>query len=206
MTRGLSTINATEIAKASVQVVLLVKLDFDTPVYTHTGVGNIVYDGNTYTGVGDFGGISEACESELLGPVPITLQLSGVDTSLISEALQAGRYKDAVTIYEGYRQDDGTLVDDPWTVWSGWFEYANIEMGDENVINVVCQHDLSVLNEKDGSRFTDEDQESRYTGDEFFEHVTDQATVKLNWGGTTSNARGRLGPGDDTRGGERQAP
>lgn len=205
MSRGLSATNTTEIAKASVQVVLLVKLDFDTPIYTHSGVGDITYDGNTYSGVGDFGGISEARESEFLGPAPITLTLSGIDSTLIAEALEAGRYKDDVTIYEGYRKDDGTLKANPWTVWSGWFEYPNIKIGDDNTISVVCQHDLSLLNEKDGGRFTDEDQVERYSGDEFFEHITDQATVKLNWGGGRINSDGVF-PGDSRRGGEREAP
>lgn len=196
MSRDISASNLAEIDASHLHSVLMVHLAFDTPVYTHSGIGNIVFDGNTYTGVGDFGSITEANESEVLGPSSLTLTLSGIDSNLISEAQEAGRYKDAVTIYEGYRQDDGTLVDDPWTVWKGWFEYASIQVGVKADISILCHHDLSILDEKDGSRFSAEDQERRYSGDTFFQYVTDQEGLKLNWGGL---AIGNTSPGNSDR-------
>lgn len=183
MSRGLSTANSNQVASASVQVVLLAKLEFDTTVYVHTGIGTITYDGNDYLGVGDFGGISEARESELLGPDPLTLSLSGLDSTMVDEALNSAAYGDVVTIYEGYRVDDGTLDGDPWVVWKGWVEYAQVQRGGENTVSLICQHDLAVLNEKEGSRFTDEDQQAEYSGDLGFEFVADMVDKKLYWGG-----------------------
>jgi len=184
MSRDLSTTNLAEINASHLHLVTLVKLDFDTPIYTHSGIGTITYDSNDYLGVGDFGGISDSRESESLSASSITITLSGIDSTLISEAQTAGRFRDRVSIYEGYRQDDGTLVDDPWLVWSGWFDYAAIQLGKESSVAITCHHDLSVLAERDGSRFTDEDQEERYAGDRFFRYVTDQRSLKLLWGGT----------------------
>jgi len=229
MSRDLSATNLAEINAAHLHLVTLVHLDFDTPIYTHSGVGPItvgggapasagneyaaskgavepaesgasgneyaaskgavepaaaVTTGDVYLGVGDFGSISQAKESEALGPSSITLGLSGIDSTLITEAQDAGRYRDAVTIYEGYRQDDGTLVDDPWIVWSGWFEYAAIKVGADSAVTMTCHHDLSVLTEKDGARFSDEDQHQRYASDNFFQFVTDQNGLRLVWGGT----------------------
>jgi hypothetical protein len=194
MTRGLSSANQTEIGAAHLHEVVLVKLEFDTPVYVHSGIGTITYDSNDYLGVGDFGGVSETRESESLGPAPITLQLSGVDSSLIGEALDSGNYGDVVTIYVGYRQDDGTLVADPWVVWKGWYENSAIQLGTEdNVIAITCQHDLAVLEEADGGKFTDEDQKRRFSGDTGFEYVHEMRDIKLNWGGgvVTGNLRRR---------------
>lgn len=228
MSRDISTTNLAEINASHVHLVTMVALDFDTPVYVHSGIGTIefgaasggstgnVYNawkgaveptqgggsGNeyqaskgavepiwssttSYLGVGDFGGISEAKASEVLGPASLTLTLTGIDNSLITEAQEAGRYRDSVTIYQGYRQDDGTLVDDPWIAWKGFFEYASIKIDEESTISVTCHHDLSVLTEKDGSRFSSEDQERRYSGDKFFQFVTDQSGLRLFWGGTT---------------------
>ena len=150
--------------------------------------------GNTYLGVGDFGSISEARESEALSPASINLSLSGIDSNLITEAQEAGRYRDAVTIYEGYRQDDGTLVDDPWIVWKGWFEYAGITVGEDSSVSLTCHHDLSVLTDKDGTRFSDEDQLQRYSGDRFLQFVTDQHGLKLVWGGTRVRDRSGADP------------
>lgn len=200
MSRNISATNLTEINKSHLHVVTLVHLAFDEPVFTHSGIGNITYNSNVYIGVGQLGAISEARESEILGPSPITLQLSGIDPNMILEAQEAGRYKDVITIYEGYRQDDGTLVDDPWIVWKGWFEYAAIIIGEQGVVTITAQHDLAVLNEKDGGRFTDEDQQQRFAGDVGFEFTTDINTLKLNWGGKTisgAGASGSAGPRRD---------
>jgi hypothetical protein len=161
----------------------MVKFEFDTPVYVHTGFGNITYDGNTYTGVGNLGGITNARESEALGPMSLNMTLDGITSDYITEALDSGNLYDVVTVYEGYRADDGTLVDDPWIVWKGWFEYAAISLGTESSIAVTCQHDLSELSEKKGDRYSDEDQQSKYSGDVGLEFTSSVMNTKLIWAG-----------------------
>jgi len=188
VTRGLSATNQTEIAKASLQPILMAKLEFGTPVYVHTGIGTITFDGNDYLGVGDFGGASDVRETEVLGPSPLTLSLSGIDSSLVTEALDSGAYGDVITLYEGYKQDDGTLVADPWIVWKGWFEYSQLQRGGENTVSIICTHDLAVLEEKDGRRFTDEDQQDEFSGDLGFEFVHDSVGKKLSWGARIASA------------------
>ena len=183
MSRGLSATNATEVAGTHVHEVILVKLEFDTPVYAHSGIGNIVYSGNTYVGVGDFGSVDDVRESEKLGPAPIRLTLSGIDSALLTEALDSGNFGDAVTVYAGYRKDDGTLIDDPWIAAKGTFEYASLKRGPDNSISIVAQNDLAVLDEIDGSKFSDEDQRQVYSADEGFEYVDESATVRLVWAG-----------------------
>ena len=180
--RPIGSTNETEVEGAHVQTVLLANFQFDEPVYLHSGIGEIVYDSNTYLGVGHFGGISAARETEVLSATRIVFSLSGVSPVNFAEALDAGNYGDVMTVYEGYRQDDGTLVADPWVLWSGTFEYAQISQGQEDSVEITAQHDLAVLEEKDNSRFTDEDQVQRFSGDRIFEYITDQQSVKLTWG------------------------
>jgi hypothetical protein len=200
MSRPISVPNLAEINASHLHEVMLVEMLFDTPVYAHSGVGSIVFNSNTYLGVGDFGGISNATETENLRPTSLTLQLSGIDANLITEALDSGNYGDIVTIYVGYRQDGGTLVDDPWIIWRGKYEYSQISQGDTNVISIIVQHDLAILDEIEGSRFTDEDQQSKFPGDLGLRYVTDTASVKLFWaggsigGGGGGNGPARIGP------------
>ena len=197
--RRLSVINTAQVDSTHVHTVTMVKLGFDAPLYVHSGVGTISYDGDDYVGVGGYGGISAARESEDLGPLSLTLSLSGVDSDHISEALDSGNLYDVVTIYQGYRQDDGTLFDDPWVVWRGWYEFAGIEMAEDSGISITCQHDLSILTEKFGSRYSDEDQQKAYTGDVGLEFTADMAGVKLLWGGlpVRSGLRDEMPAGDD---------
>ena len=184
MSRDISATNLAEINAAHLQPVTLVKLEFGTPVYAHSGYGTITYDGDDYLGVGQLGAITGEAESENLTPSPVTISLSGVDSALITEALDSGSYGDTVTIFEGYRQDDGTLVDDPWVLWKGSFEYAAIRQDADSQVSITVKHDLAVLSEKDGGRYTDEDQQSRFTGDVGFEYITDMSGVDLRWGGS----------------------
>ena len=198
MSRDIAAANLTEINAAHLHQIVMVKLEFDTPLYVHSGIGTIVYDSNSYLGVGQFGNISNMTETEILRPTSLTLTLSGVDSNLITEALDSGDYGDTVTIYLGYRQDDGTLVADPLLLWRGFFEFASISQGDQSVVSITVQHDLAILNETDGSRFTDEDQQVRFSGDVGFEFIADMANLKLIWGGT------RIGGDDPTDGGGAQ--
>lgn len=206
MSRTISASNLAEIDAAHLHEVLLVKLEFDTPVYIHSGVGSIVFDSNTYLGVGQFGNVGNQIESEQLRPTSLILSLSGVDAALITEALDAGNYGDIITIYMGYRQDDGTLVDDPWIPWKGFFEFAAVKHGTENIVSITCRHDLAILNEAEGSRFSDEDQQVRFTGDTGFQYITDMAGTKLIWGGgrVSTGSTGGRGSENDRRDERRQ--
>jgi hypothetical protein len=201
MSRGLSATNQAEVDAAHLHEVVLVKFDFDTPVYVHSGIGTITYNSNDYLGVGHFGGIGIARESENLGPASLELTLSGVTTGYVTEALDAGNLYDKVTVYVGYRQDDGTLVDDPWVCWSGWYETDAISLDVESSVKITCQHDLAFLSEKAGDRYSDEDQQSKYSGDVGLEFTSAMSTTDLLWGGGPVIAGGGTGrsPYEDKR-------
>lgn len=182
MSRGLSASNLAEVQSAHLHLVVLVKLEFDTPLFVHSGIGNIVFDGDTYLGVGDLGAVDSVEESESLGPSQIRLTLSGIDANLISEALDAGNYGDVISVYEGYRQDDGTLVADPWLVGRGQYEHSTIVLGKQNAVSIVVHHDLARLAEKSGDRYTDADQQDKFAGDTGFSFVASMINLKLLWG------------------------
>lgn len=192
MSRDIGSANVTAVDASHVHEVVLVAMEWDDPGYVHSDFGTISYDGNDYLGVGDLGAITDARESEQLGPLAMTLELSEVDADFLTQALSAMNYRDVVTVYEGYRETDGTLTADPWVAWKGWYEFAQIVQGETNKIAVTCQHDLSVLDEKDGGRYSNEDQQRRYPGDYGFEFVHEMATVKLIWGGERITGGGNL--------------
>lgn len=198
MSRGLSANNLAEINAPHLYEVVLAKFDYGTPIYVHSGIGTITYDGDDYLGVGDFGGISKASESDRLGPHAIDFTLTATDATNVSEGLEAGRYGDVITAFVGYRQDDGTLVADPWVLWKGKHDNATISLGDQNAVVITGQHDLAVLNKKDGGRYTDEDQQRRFASDLGFEYVSDVPTQRLVWGGGAV-ANGTVNSGKNPR-------
>ena len=183
MSRGLSASNQTEITATHLEEVVLLKLEYDTPVYLHFGMGTITFDSNAYLGIGDFGNTGGSRESENLGPMTMTYTFSALDSTLLAEALDSGRYGDVITEYIGYRQDDRTLVADPWISNKGKYDHAAVTIGNDNTITVFAQHDLAVLDEIAGRKFSDEDQRTEYSADVGLEHVVDAEFVKLVWGG-----------------------
>ena len=142
MSREVSTANLAEINSSHLHPVSMVHLAFDEPVFVHSGIGLITFDSNEYIGIGGLGQISSTKELEELRPYSLTLSMSGINQLHIKEALDSGRYGDVITIFEGYRQDDGTLVDDPIVAWRGNFDHAALSSGLENTIALIVQHDL----------------------------------------------------------------
>lgn len=183
MSRGLSATNEAQVDLNHVHEVTLIRFDFDTPVYVHSGLGTITYDTNDYVGVGQLGSVSNITERLSLSPAAVNLQLSKVDATLVSEALDSGNFGDNVFCYVGFRQDDGTLVADPELVWSGTFDHASAKGGAQSIIEFVCQHDLAALQKSDGARFSDADQKARYPADTGFQFAARMAGLKLEWGG-----------------------
>ena len=108
----------------------------------------------------------------------------------LTDALNSGSYGDLITIYEGYRQDDGSLVDDPWVVARGTFEYASVNLGESNEAVVVMQHDLSRIQEKHGGKWSSEDQLARFGNDIGFRFVHESAFIELTWGGRDVRSSG----------------
>lgn len=204
MSRGLDASNLTEIAATYYEPVSLIKFEFDTPVYVHNRLGTISYDGNDYLGVGDYGEIEPIRESERLGPHPIRMKLSGLDATLLAEALDAGTFGDAVTCYEGYLDTDGALVSDPWLAGSGTFDHASIKTGKDASIIITVQNDLAVLDQTNGERFSDEAQRRIDPDDKFFEFVNLTVGQRIPWGGGDGASSGTVPtPGGRSRGGLR---
>lgn len=196
MSRDIGATNVTHVDGSGFHDVWLAMLEFDTPAYIHSGVGPITYDGNTYIGIGDLTIIEGIEESEELTPAPFRIGMSGLQPDWVTEALDAGNYGDVITIYRGYRGDDGTLIADPWLERRGTFEYATVVLGDKNEIVITVQHELAKLADKSGRRYSDEQARQDYSAETGFSFVTDAIGKSLIWGGQPVDT-GRRGGGDD---------
>ena len=196
MSRDIGATNLAALALNHIHPVILVKLEFTTPVYVHNGIGTITYDSNDYLGVGTFGSISNTTERLKVSPTAVTLSLSGIDSALITEALDSGSFGDVVTIYDGFRQDDGTLIADPFQRWRGTFDHASASTDEQSVVSMVFQSDHSVLGKISGRRFSNEDHLAEYPSDTGFQFAAGLAGLKLAWGGRVITTDGGAGGGN----------
>ena len=211
MSRSLPATVTSEIAKDSLAVFWACDLMFDSPnqLYFWSGIGDLVLDGNTYTGAGDLLNISELRESSDIAAYGATLTLSGIPTSVIDLAIaEPYQGRKAVVKFGVITGGDGFLLTEDgmllaqenggaiildynttthtsFTVFTGEMDQMNISFGSETVtISLEVESRLIDLERARIRRYTDADQKSRYPNDRAFEFVTRLQDEKLEWEAT----------------------
>jgi len=170
MSRIVSATNATEADKLSIVAVVMADLDFVSGmVRVHDGSGSLSFGGNTYSGVGQFGGIDVIDENIDIVARGIKLTLSGVDSVFVTPTMTEVYQNRDVTLYLGFvNQATGALLDTPETIWEGRMNQMSFRI-DKGVANIelTCEHRLR--REPRIARYSDEDQRVLFAGDRFFD-------------------------------------
>jgi hypothetical protein len=162
---------------------IAVALDFTSGmVRVHDGIGSISWGGNTYDGVGTLGGVEQVDESVDVIARPLSLTLSGVETSLVSTAMTETYQNRTVTIYLGFLDETtNAVIDTPEVSWEGRMNQMSISSSEGGaVIKLSCEHRLR--REKRIARYTNEDQQLLHSGDRFFDLVTNIKGFVSKWG------------------------
>lgn len=185
MTRTLTAAVEAEVVKTRLKPLTLVYLGFDSgAVRLFSGIGSIVYDGNTYTGAGTLGRISPIEESSDVRSNGIQLSLSGIPSSLISTALGEQYQGRTCTIWVGFLDASDALIADPVQVFSGKLDVMQIvDSGDTCEITVTAENRLVDLERPSEVRYyADADQKRYSTGDKGCEFVEKLQTKDIVWG------------------------
>jgi len=194
-TRNLTAGMLTAIADGTVRPALFFKGEYDSggsPAYLRlwTGVGSITGpDGQTFTGGGQLLGISPIEESTGVQAVGFTVMLSGMPTALISIALASVRQGKAGTLWLGCFDSSGALIADPYEVDTGRFDIILIEdLGETCTIAAQYESRLIDLERSRDRRYTHEDQQIDYPGDNGFDNVASLQDMQILWGGPAAAA------------------
>ena len=181
-----------------------VELLFDTaPIRLWTGSGTLVYDGNSWIGTGSLLNISSVEETSEIAVRGATLTLSGMNSEVISLALQSPYQGRVCNLYFGMfaqgslLQEDGNyiLLEDGTRInlenqetgltqiFSGYMDEMNIEEGpDFGVIELRVENKLIDLERARVRRFSSGYQKTRFPNDlglDFVESLQDKDIV---WG------------------------
>ena len=142
-----------------------------------TGYGDKTIAANTYTGSGNVMAISGLEEVADLAAKNITITLNGVDSSLVSLALQEPYQRRLLRVYFG--TDDTTTVE----IFSGFMNTMSIEdSGETSTITVTVESKLVALERASNRRYTQENHQARNAGDTFFSFVTELQDRDVVWG------------------------
>lgn len=183
--RGLSEITKTEVQKQAITAAYLIKLEFDSgDVNAWTGLGNLQYSGDTYTGGGELIQLQPIRETIDTRAVGYQLGLSGIPSSLVSLALSEDYQGRSGTISMGFfHQNSASLRDNPIVLFRGQMDNMNIlDTGKTAVITVNLESKMIRLRTPKESRYTHSEQLNRYPNDDSFKFVAQIANASIYWG------------------------
>lgn len=186
MSRTLTAAVLAEIGQKTIWPVLIADLETSGGnVRAWSGIGNLVFGGNTYLGTGNLGTIGPVKESgDEIRANAITFQLSGIPSSLLSTALGTQYQGRPAKLWLGFLDSAGALIADPVLIFDGRMDVMDIDEGpDISTIIVTAESRLADLNRPRIRRYTNEDQEQLFSGDKGLEFVPALQNKEIIWGG-----------------------
>ena len=114
----------------------------------------------------------------------MSYQLSGINSTILTEALGEQIYERLVIRYEGFIDDNGALVDTPHELRRDFMDTMEIARGGEiDVITLRCESEHIRDTRAPGGMFSDEDQQVLFAGDTGFQYLPQmEATPGPHWG------------------------
>ena len=186
MARTLTVAVAAEIAAKTKHPVAIVEImTAGAPVRVWSGVGDLVFDGDTYSGVGSLGGIQSAEETIELRASGEVYTLSGIPSALLSAAIGDVRQGLPCRRWLGFVDAAGALIADPLLLFEGTASVPTTDdSGDTCTISLSAENLLNTLKRPRVTRYTPEDQKIRETGDKGFDYVAALQDRVIAWGRT----------------------
>lgn len=172
MARDLHADYTTAVTSAELAPILLFKAEFDSgDLNLWTGVGDIVWNSDTYTGAGNLLEVTAVEETQDLKANGVQFTLSGISASIIATALTEDYQGRDVSIWFGLLES-GAVKADPFLLFKGRMDVMTIdESADTATIMLTAESVLIDLERPNERRYTDEDQQTEYAGDLGFEFV-----------------------------------
>lgn len=199
MSRGITATVQAEVQKSGMSPVFLIEFNFSTVLRFWTGIGDLSWNGYTWTGSGNlikFTGVEETTMTQATG---IQYELAGVNTALVSAALGEDVQGRQVNMWMGFLGNDALIEPDESPLYShmiandlladpvGPFQYIMNtfvieDKPDQPTINLVAESYLASLSRPRPRRFTHEDQQIEFPGDLGLEFVASIQNKDLKWG------------------------
>jgi hypothetical protein len=205
MSRGLDASNISAVDDVVVRPVVFCEIKYDSPtgtLYFHDNIGDITADdwggtSRTWSGLGDFGSISQIEEGKDVSPYKVDLILSGIDATIANAHLSDDTILREVYLSIGFIGLDRVVLADPHPMWAGRVDDVQVAVGSQSVIRVSCESQLAAFEKTNGRLQNDADHQAEFSGDLFYKYLPQMVEAKFRWGGKTQ----RFGTGTAPVGG-----
>lgn len=184
MARPFTSDMSAAVAATVVRIGLLAVFEFDSgTVYAWTGIGDLVWNGNTYKGVGTLVGIGTMAEVSDGSASGMKFTLSGVALDQLALALTESYQGRPAQMYLALFDSSWALIASPYQFFAGSMDVMTIQDGVKNAtITLTVENGLIELDRPRERRFTDQDQQLDFPGDLFFQFVNSIQIMQLYWG------------------------
>lgn len=161
MPRNMTTAMATALQQKVIRLALLASLQFgDNIVNVWSGLGTMTWNGLTFQGVGALGSISTMSEDSDVEAKGVTVSLSGIPSTYMSEVLNEVRVLGTCNIWLALYDSNAVLIDTPILSYQGKMDAPEM---DDDAKTCTCtiglENILVDLNRPVFRRYTDEDQQ-----------------------------------------------
>lgn len=197
--RTIDSLNEAAFLSKYLKMVMFIRLDLSSGVQRfHTEIGpktavNPTHGSESYTGIGDFGGISgEVKESTQGAPIGLGIVLSGVSSSLINKAFVDDYFRRDADLMVGLEDEAGDLIADPEVLFSGYMDSVSVSFvkNSGTIAMSLESRGTNFLTASD-LRTTDEELQAAYPGDLGGEYIYRMADLVLRWGAGRIGANGQ---------------
>ena len=186
MARGLTSSIKTELATGVIDPVLLVEIEFATPIYLTNApfdiTSSVSGSSRTYITNGHLKNITGINETNKPTKNSLQLTLSGVDQTYISIALSENIINKEVYIYRGFLDANNALISDPFLLFFGTIDEYRItdNTTTANLVLNLTSH-WGNFEKTSGRVTTDNSQQRFFSGDKGMEFAA--LTVRdIKWG------------------------
>lgn len=189
MTQRLSATLAAETAQPVVRPVLLALFDFaGGAVRAWSGVGDLVWEGQSWVGVGSFGAVGPIEETTEVRATGARFQLSGVPSGLLNEVVGVSVQGRRARLWLAFMAEDwGGFIEAPVLLFDGRMDMVEVTDGGRiATIALAAENRLRDLERPRLRRYTSQDQQSDYPGDLGFDFVPELQELEIRWGAPAS--------------------
>jgi hypothetical protein len=185
MPRTVSTAMLNALKASYLKPALLVSIGFKSSTsYMWSGLGTLVWHSQSWIGIGSLLGVSLLEEGTTVEAKGLTITLSGLDPTLLTECVGDFKLGLPVNVYLGIFDSTGAVIADPLVCWSGFSDLPEIEMsGTTATIALNAESRLLELNVSSDRRYTLEQSQLEAPGDVAFQFVSGIAQIDIHWGG-----------------------
>jgi len=146
-----------------------------------TGPCPITWNGHTYSGIGSLGKISAVSEGSSVQAEGMSVTLSGIDPTLLSESMTDIQLGAPATVWFALFDQNLNVLGTPYPLFVGQVDQPQLDIGlEELAITLKLENRMVNLQRANMRRLTSADQNLYYPGDTAFnwvEILNDQALL-----------------------------